>query len=110
MKWRCGVCGYIHDGAAAPRSCPKCGATQEKFEKIEGDAAARIDRSRLTNSLHMQLFRALEEIRELADKGIEDALDPACVKIFTHARDQALFLRQAVKAELQGHMNKGKWG
>jgi len=25
-KWRCGVCGYVHDGDNPPEKCPKCGA------------------------------------------------------------------------------------
>ena len=34
-KWRCRVCGYIHEGEEAPDVCPVCGAPKEMFEKIE---------------------------------------------------------------------------
>ncbi len=33
-KWRCVVCGYIHEGDEPPARCPKCGAPREKFVKI----------------------------------------------------------------------------
>jgi len=25
-KWRCMVCGYVHEGESAPDKCPRCGA------------------------------------------------------------------------------------
>ncbi|HAW70835.1 MAG TPA: rubredoxin, partial [Firmicutes bacterium] len=43
-------------------------------------------------------------------KGIEDQLDPPCVQLFEKAAAEAHQIQQMVKAELQGHMNKGKWG
>ncbi|MEN8189316.1 MAG: rubredoxin-like domain-containing protein [Thermodesulfobacteriota bacterium] len=30
-KWKCTVCGYIHEGETPPDSCPVCGAGKEKF-------------------------------------------------------------------------------
>ncbi len=37
MKWRCGVCGYVHEGAGAPEKCPNCRAPQEKFEELKAE-------------------------------------------------------------------------
>jgi len=34
-KWRCTVCGYIHEGDEAPEACPVCKVPAEKFVKIE---------------------------------------------------------------------------
>ena len=34
-KFRCTVCGYIHEGAAAPEKCPMCGVPASKFVEIE---------------------------------------------------------------------------
>ena len=34
-KWRCSVCGYIHEGDAAPEKCPQCSVPAEKFVKVE---------------------------------------------------------------------------
>ncbi|MFA6679776.1 MAG: FAD-dependent oxidoreductase [Candidatus Methanomethylophilaceae archaeon] len=31
-KWRCTVCGYIHEGNSPPETCPICGSPKEKFE------------------------------------------------------------------------------
>jgi len=108
--WRCGSCGYIHDGEDAPDKCPKCGAPKEKFEKLEGEAAELIDRSRYTNSLHMSLSALALDMVDLAEEGIEDNLDPACVKIFNYAREVGSILHNKIDAELAGHMKKGKWG
>ncbi len=34
-KWRCTVCGYIHEGDQPPEECPVCKQPADKFEKIE---------------------------------------------------------------------------
>lgn len=108
--WKCIVCGYVWDGEELPDKCPRCGAVREKFVKMEDKAIELIERSRFTNSLHMQLYLLMEQVMDLAEDGIDDNLDPGCVKIFKQALGQAEILQQAIKAELQGHMNKGKWG
>ncbi len=33
-KWKCTVCGYIHEGEAPPEKCPICGADRSKFVEI----------------------------------------------------------------------------
>jgi len=108
--WRCGVCGYIHEGDDAPDKCPKCGAPKEKFEKLADEAAELIARSRYTNSLHMTLANLLTDMMDISEEGIEDNLDPACVKIFTKASEFSAMLLGSINAELAGHMKKGKWG
>jgi predicted nucleic acid-binding Zn-ribbon protein len=108
--WRCGVCGYVWDGEEPPDRCPKCGSKREKFVELEDKAMELVEGSRYTNALHMQLFVLLEQVIEIAEDGIDDNLDPACVKIFKQALEQAEILQQSIKAELQSHMNKGKWG
>ncbi len=35
MKWRCTVCGYVHDGDEPPDLCPVCGVATEKFVPVE---------------------------------------------------------------------------
>lgn len=34
-KFRCNVCGYIHEGAAAPETCPVCCAPASEFTEIK---------------------------------------------------------------------------
>ena len=109
-KWRCEVCGYIHDGEDAPDFCPKCGAKKEKFSLLDDDAANLVERSRFTNSLHMELHSIMHQVMELCEDGIEDDLDPGCVAIFKTAKKNAIEVMHSVKAELQGHMKKEKWG
>ena len=33
-KWRCRVCGYVHEGPTPPERCPVCGAPASEFEEI----------------------------------------------------------------------------
>ena len=40
-KFKCTVCGYIHEGDAPPAKCPQCGAPASKFvELVENDTMA----------------------------------------------------------------------
>ena len=34
-KWKCSVCGYVHEGDEAPEKCPVCKQPKEKFVKVE---------------------------------------------------------------------------
>ena len=108
--WHCEVCGYLHDGAEPPEVCPKCGAPREKFTALSTEEAGLIERSRFTNSLHMELHRHLRIVADLAAKGIADQLDPPCVKIFSLAKEDAETLERMVRAEIRSHVGKGKWG
>jgi rubredoxin len=108
--WECGTCTYVWDGEGAPDRCPKCNARKEKFAKLEDKAMELVERSRYTNSLYMHLYALLEQVMDLAEEGVDDNLDPQCVKIFQKAVDQSDVLLQSIKAELRNHMKKGKWG
>ena len=108
--FKCGVCGFIYEGEEAPENCPKCGAPKEKFIALDAPAAEKIRRSRFTNDLHMELKSILDTVMEIAEQGIEDDLDPGCVKVFREAKDSARELGQKIKAELEIHVKKEKWG
>ena len=108
--FKCTVCGYIHDGTEAPESCPKCGVPQDKFEELAEEAKGLVEKSRFTNDLHMHLLSVLQAAEAIAADGIEDNLDPNCVKVFERAKKDASELIASVKAELAGHVAKGKWG
>jgi Rubredoxin. len=109
-KIRCTVCNLIMDTDVIPDKCPRCGAPKEKFEKLAEAQANLIDRSRFTNDLHMKLEAMLGKVLEIAEAGIKDNLDPACVVVFNKAKEDATMIRQYVKAEIQTHIGKGKWG
>ena len=36
-KWRCSVCGYVHEGAEAPEQCPVCKVKKDKFVEVVED-------------------------------------------------------------------------
>jgi hypothetical protein len=33
-KWKCSVCGYVHEGDEPPEKCPVCGADRSRFVEI----------------------------------------------------------------------------
>ena len=35
-KFVCTVCGYVHEGDAAPEKCPVCGVGADKFKEQTG--------------------------------------------------------------------------
>ena len=42
-KWKCTICGYVHEGDEAPEKCPVCGADKSLFEEIVEAAPAAAD-------------------------------------------------------------------
>ena len=34
-RWRCTVCGYVHEGKRPPEKCPQCGADMNRFLLLE---------------------------------------------------------------------------
>jgi len=34
IKWKCGVCGYVHEGTEPPATCPCCRHPREHFEPV----------------------------------------------------------------------------
>ena len=41
-KFICTVCGYVHEGDAAPEKCPLCGAPASKFKEITDEEGAEL--------------------------------------------------------------------
>jgi rubredoxin len=107
--FKCGVCGFVYEGEEAPDKCPKCGAPKEKFSELDKEASDKIYASDRTNDIHMEIIALAGRIGELAKEGVEINLDPPCVKVFNNAINEAWTIKQRSKAEIAGHMNKGKW-
>ncbi|MBV1756942.1 MAG: rubredoxin [Dethiosulfatibacter sp.] len=106
---KCSVCGYVTEESKLGDKCPKCGAPREKFELLSDEATNKIINSDRTNDIHMDIINLCMAIEELADEGVELDLDPPCVDIFKKAQDMAWQLKQMCKAEIAGHVGKGKW-
>jgi len=49
-KFKCKVCGYVHEGDKAPEQCPMCQAPQSEFEEIVEEGAAPAKKGLNTNS------------------------------------------------------------
>ena len=109
MLWKCSVCSMTVEGEEAPDKCPKCGAPKEKFNKLSEEDAKKVYSSDRTNDIHMELVNLSMKIIELAEEGIKIDLDPPCVALFKNAVKEAWIIKQRSKAEIAGHVGKGKW-
>lgn len=109
-KFKCNGCGYVWDGDAAPEVCPKCGAPKDQFVELDAEAAEKVERSRHTNALHARAICLARELEHVCNDGLEDALDPGCVDVFTKSREMAWWIMKLSMAEQETHMKKGKWG
>jgi len=108
-KFKC-VCGYVHDGDAAPAKCPKCGAPAERFTKLDDAASGLVEQSRRSNMCHSRIIALAREIEGVCKDGIADALDPGCVDVFNKTLAASYDMMKLSMTELAGHMAKGKWG
>ncbi|MGM5488904.1 MAG: rubredoxin-like domain-containing protein [Nanobdellota archaeon] len=108
--WKCSNCGYIHEDEEAPEECPKCGAPKEAFNKLDEQAEDLVQKSRVSNEAHMALLGLCEEGYGMAQTLYEEKLDDNCVAIAERAMGDFEEIIQSIKAELEAHMKKGKWG
>ncbi len=109
MLWKCSVCGYVHEGEEAPEVCPKCGAPKEKFASLSAEDAQKIFDADRTNDIHMEIIKLAMQMKDLAKEGIDLNLDPPCVSVFKQAHKEAWIIKQRSKAEIAGHVGRGKW-
>ncbi len=105
--FKCSVCNYIHEGETL-ETCPKCGMSG-KFVELTEEESNKIYLSDRVNDIHMEIVSLSMAIADLAVEGIELDLDPGCNKLFEQAIDEAWIIKQRSKAELEGHMKKGKF-
>jgi rubrerythrin len=60
----CAVCGYVHEGEAAPEKCPQCGAPAKKFtEQVEGEKLVYADEHKIgiAKGLDPEVVQGLKE-------------------------------------------------
>jgi rubredoxin len=108
--WRCEVCGYIYDGEEAADKCPKCGALKEAFKKLDEQAEGLILKSRKTNEMHIAISGLYAKVQKWAKIIVKENLDPPCVAIAERVLKDTNETIQAIKAEIESHIKKGKWG
>lgn len=39
-RWRCSICGYLHEGEEPPEKCPLCGADKSLFVEVDAEGKA----------------------------------------------------------------------
>ena len=108
--WKCSNCNLVLDVEQAPDECPRCGAPKEDIKELDVNAAELVRRSRFSNDLHMELTALLRKVVEIGKAGEEDNLDPGCLHIFRRVQEGASMMHQWIKAEIEVHQSKGKWG
>ncbi|EYE88730.1 Reverse rubrerythrin-1 [Fervidicella metallireducens AeB] len=62
-KFVCTICGYAHEGEAAPVNCPQCGAPAEKFtvmNEVEGLAWADEHRIGIAKDIDPEIIEGLK--------------------------------------------------
>ena len=42
-KWKCSVCGYIHEGENPPEQCPICKVPADRFQELKEETAAPVN-------------------------------------------------------------------
>ncbi len=107
--FKCTVCGYIAEGEVAPEKCPKCNVGADKFVELSGEDAEKIYSADRTNDIHMEIIALASKIEALCKEGIEINLDPNCLGAFNKAKNEVWVIKQRSKAEIAGHVGKGKW-
>jgi hypothetical protein len=58
--------------------------------------------------LHVELLGTIPRPAEIAEKGLEDHLDPWCVSMFDRRMKRPSW--RISKGEIKDHVSKGKWG
>ncbi len=107
--FKCEVCGYVYESEEKINQCPKCDAPAAKHEEVAEEAANKIINSDETNQIHMELISLAEAMIEISNRGVEIGLDPNCVKVFNRTISRAVEIKGMARAELLGHVAKGKF-
>ncbi|MBI4878356.1 MAG: rubredoxin [Planctomycetes bacterium] len=109
-KWKCGVCGFIHDGDGPPQRCPKCAAAAARFALLDDDAADAVERSRHGNAVLCLLVDLGRRIERACKDGLADDLDPGCADVYRKCLEHTYQIMKLSMTEMQSHVGEGKWG
>lgn len=88
-RFRCLVCGYIHEGDSAPAECPICHAGADKFEEIveNGDSLTWADEHRLGTA---------KDVDPEILKGLRDHFNGECSEV-------GMYLAMSRQADREGY-------
>lgn len=98
-KWKCMLCGYVHEGETPPEECPLCGASSDQFEELVEEEAAEsvdVDESQ-TDGDAEEKVEEKEVEKPKADNGPVKNGDVLFAATFTKARN---LLKNVLSAEL----------
>ena len=90
MKFVCQVCGYVHEGDAAPEKCPVCGAPAEKFTAQTGT-----------------LEWAAEHVVGVAQGASEDIMEDLRANFSGECTEVGMYLAMARVAHREGYPESG---
>ena len=91
MKFRCSVCGYIHEGPEAPAKCPQCGVPATKFTEIKEE----------------KLDWAAEHVVGVADGAPEDVIEGLRANFAGECTEVGMYLAMARVAHREGYPEIG---
>ena len=89
-KFKCKVCGYVHEGDKAPEQCPMCQAPQSEFEEIVEEGAAPAKKGlntsdnrfmEMSDFVRQVIVRRLEQIPEVAMVDVSGQVYPQLLVI-----------------------------
>ena len=90
-KFVCSVCGYVHEGEAAPERCPQCKVPAEKFNKQEEN----------------QLSWAAEHVVGVAQGAPEDIMMDLRANFMGECTEVGMYLAMARVAHREGYPEIG---
>ncbi|MDR2606426.1 MAG: NADH peroxidase [Oscillospiraceae bacterium] len=89
-KWVCGICGYIHEGAEAPDTCPVCKAAKEKFSEVAAGGSTAYATE------HVIGVGAKDKIDAWVYQGLVDNFNGECTEV-------GMYLAMSRQADREGY-------
>ena len=93
MKFVCTVCGYVHEGDAAPERCPQCKVPAEKFTKQEEG----------------NLTWAAEHVVGVAEGAPEEIIEGLRANFTGECTEVGMYLAMARVAHREGYPEIGRY-
>ena len=61
-KWKCTICGYIHEGNEPPDKCPVCGADKEKFIELTEESVESKKNNKTNTQTPKNTFQRIDQL------------------------------------------------